>query len=69
MHYFQCNYFFVKYRNNSKLLFIDTDSMSYGIWTEDAYENFLERKKQFDQSGSLKCSWYFDGTENINWKV
>ena len=44
-------------------LFTDTDSLSHGIYTEDAYENFLERIKQFGQSGFLKDSWCFDETD------
>ena len=33
-----------KYRNKSKLLFTDTDSLMYEIKTEDVYEDFRSEK-------------------------
>ena len=40
----------IKYGNNSKFLFTDTDSLMYEIKTEDAYEDFSCNKKMFDFS-------------------
>ena len=37
---FHYDYIEIKYGNNSRLLFIETDSLLYEIETEDAYESF-----------------------------
>ena len=37
-----------KYRNNSKLLFHNTDSLMYEIKTEDIYEDFSSDKGMYD---------------------
>ena len=39
-----------KYDDNSKLLFTDTDSLTYEIKTEDVYEDFSRDKYVFDFS-------------------
>ena len=36
--------------NNSRLLFIDTDSLMYEIKTEDLYKDFSNDKEMFDFS-------------------
>ena len=47
MHY---NYIKKKYGDNDKLLFTDTDSLTYHIKTEDAYADFYRDKELFDNS-------------------
>ena len=45
---FNYNYIQTKYKNNSvDLLFTDTDSSTYGIKTDDVYENFYKNKDFF----------------------
>ena len=39
-----------KYRNSSRLLFTDTDSLMYEIKTEDVYEDFSNDKEMVDFS-------------------
>ena len=45
MYAFHYEYIKNKYDNKSKLLFTDTDSLMYGIKTEDVYEDFRTIKK------------------------
>ena len=48
MYEFHCEYIKNKYGNKSRLLFTDTDSLMYGIKTEDVYEDFSNNKEMFD---------------------
>ena len=50
MYQFHYDYIKNKYDNKSKLLFIDTDSLTYEINTEDIYEDFSRNKEIFDLS-------------------
>ena len=51
MYAFHYNYIKTKYGDNAKLLFIDTDSLSYEIKTKDFYKDFnLDIEKRFDTS-------------------
>ena len=52
---FNYNYIQTKYNNNNvDLLFTDTDSLTYGIKTDDVYEDFYENKDFFDFSNYPK---------------
>ena len=42
---FHYNYIKNKHSNNSRLLFSDTDSLMYGIETEDFYKGFSNDKE------------------------
>ena len=58
MYEFRYDYIKNKYDNNSKLLFTDTDSLMYGIKTEDFYEDFSKDKNMFDFSNySVKSTF------------
>ena len=48
MYEFHYDYSKNKYDNRSKLLFADTDSLMYGIKTEDVYEDFRRKKDMFN---------------------
>ena len=50
MYDFHYNYIKNKYNDNAKLLFQDTDSLTYHIKTEDLYQDFFNDKKLFDFS-------------------
>ena len=50
MYDFHYNYIKKKYNHKAKLLFTDTDSLIYGIETEDAYKDFWSDKDKFDNS-------------------
>ena len=59
MYEFHYDYIKNKYGNNSRLLFIDTDSLMYEIKTEDVYEDFSNHKEMFDFSNySTKSKYY-----------
>ena len=58
MYDFHCN--FIKKHFDPKLLFIDTDSLTYEIKSEDVYEEFLKHKHLFDFSNYPKDSKFFD---------
>ena len=47
---FHYDYFQNKYANKSRLLFTDTESLSFQIKTEDVYEDFNKDKEMFDFS-------------------
>lgn len=49
-----------KYGNKARLLFTDTDSLTYEIEAEDVYKDFWKDQDKFDNSGYSKDSAYFD---------
>ena len=54
------HYNFIKKGINAKLLFTDTDSLTYEIKPENAYEEFFKQKDLFDFSNYSKDSKFFD---------
>ena len=54
-----------KYYNKSKLLFIDTDSLTYEIKTEDAYEDFSSNKEMFHISNYSAKSKYYHNSNKL----
>ena len=68
MYDFHYNYIKNKYGDKAKLLFTDTDSLTYmyEIETEDVYKDFWNDKGKFDNSDYPESSPYFD---KINKKV
>ena len=62
MYDFHYNYIKNKYGDKSKLLFTDTDSLTYEIEAEDVYQNFWNDKDKFDNSDYPESSPYFDKT-------
>ena len=60
MYHFHYNYIKKKYNDKAKLLFTDTDSLTYEIETKDVYNEFWSDKDEFDNSGSRENSPYFD---------
>ena len=62
MYDFHYNYIKEKYGNKAKLLFTDTDSLTYEIEAEDVYRDFLNDKDRFDNSEYPESSPYFDKT-------
>ena len=62
MYNFHYNYIKNKYGNKAKLLFTDTDSLTYEIETEDVYRDFWNDKDRFDNSDYPESSPYFDKT-------
>ena len=62
MYDFHYNYIKKKYGDKAKLLFTDTDSLTYEIEAEDVYQDFWNDKNKFDNSDYPKSSPYFDKT-------
>ena len=60
MYDFHYNYIKKKYNDKAKLLFTDTDSLTFEIETEDAYKDFWSDKDKFDDSEYPENSPYFD---------
>ena len=58
MYDFHYSYIKKKFGNKTKLLFIDTDSLTYEIKMEDIYEDLWKSKEPFDNSDYLKSSKY-----------
>ena len=58
MYDFHCN--FIKKDFDAELLFTDTDSLTYGIKSEDVYEEFFRHKHLFDLRNYPKDSKFFD---------
>ena len=65
MYDFHYNYIKSKYPN-AKLLFTDTDSLTYEIESEDVYQDFWNDKEKFDNSDYRIDSPFYD---NSNKKV
>ena len=66
MYDFHYNYIKSRYFNKAKLLFTDTDSLTYEIEADDVYCDFWKDKHRFDNSDYPKSSSFF---ENKNKKV
>ena len=60
MYEFHYQYIKKKYGDRAKLLFTDTDSLTYEIETEDVYQDIWNDKEKFDNSDYLKNSPYYD---------
>ena len=60
MYYFHYN--IIKKNFDAKLLFTDTDSLTYEIISEDFYEEFFERKYLFEFSNYSKDPKFFNET-------
>ena len=63
---FHYNYIKHKYGDKAKLLFTDTDSLTYEIETNDAYNDFFKDNNKFDNNDYPENSPYFN---KINKKV
>ena len=59
---FHYNYIKNKYGDRAKLLFTDTDSLTYEIEAEDVNQDFWYDKDKFDNSDYPKSSPYHDKT-------
>ena len=60
MYDFHYNYIKKKYNDKAKLLFTDTDSLTYKIETEDVCADFWSDKDKFDNSEYPENSPYFN---------
>ena len=56
------HYNFIKKNFDAKLLFTDTDSLTYEIKSENVYEEFFKWKDLFELSNYSKDSKFFDDT-------
>ena len=66
MYDFHHNYIKEKYNNGARLLFTDTDSLTYEIEAEDIYKDFWNDKDMFDNNDYPESSPYYC---NANKKV
>ena len=66
MYDFHYNYIKKKYNDKAKLLFTDTDSLTYQIEAEDVYKDFWADKDMFDNSDYPESSPYYN---NANKKI
>ena len=60
MYDFHYNYIKDKYGEKARLLFTDTDSLTYEIEADDVYKDFWNDKDKFDNSDYPESSPYFD---------
>ena len=60
IHEFHYKYIKDNYQEKSKLLFTDTDSLTYEIEAEDVYQNFWNDKHKFDNSDYPEYSPFFN---------
>ena len=65
MYKFHYDYIKNKYGSNSRLLFIDTDSLMYEIKIEDVYKDFINNKEMFDFSNFSTKSKYYDNSNKL----
>ena len=59
MYDFHYNYIKKKYGNRARLLFTDTDSLTYEIEAKDVYKDFWNDKDKFDNSDYPESSPYY----------
>ena len=59
MYDFHYNYIKKKYNNRARLLFTDTDSLTYEIEAEDVYKDFWNNKDMFENSDYPESSPYY----------
>ena len=70
MYDFHYNYIKKKYGNKAKLLFTDTDSLTYEIEAEYVYQDFWNDKEIFDNSDYSKDSkFYSDDNKKVIGKM
>ena len=62
MYDFHYNYIKKKYGERARLLFTDTDSLTYEIEAEDVYKDFWDDRNRFDNSDYSEGSPYYDKT-------
>ena len=62
MYDFHYKYIKEKYGEKAKLLFTDTDSLTYEIEAMDVFKDFWKNKDKFDNSDYPESSPYFDKT-------
>ena len=62
MYDFHYKYIKKKYGDKAKLLFTDTDSLTYEIEADDVYQDFWNDRERFDNSEYNESSPYFDKT-------
>ena len=60
MYDFHHNYVKNKFGDRAKLLFTDTDSLTYEIEAENVYQDFWYDKDKFDNSNYPENSPYYD---------
>ena len=60
MYNFHYNYIKSQYGDKARLLFTDTDSLTYEIEADDVYQDFWKDKNLFDNSDYPKNSPFFD---------
>ena len=66
MYDFNYKYIKMKYNDRARLMFTDTDSLTYEIKAKDTYEDFWNDKEMFDNSDYPENSQYYC---NANMKV
>ena len=66
MYDFHYKYIKRKYNDRARIMFTDTDSLTYEIEAEDVYKDFWNDKEMFDNSDYLENSQYYC---NANKKV
>ena len=66
MYDFHYSYIKKKYNNRARLLFTDTDSLTYKIEAEDVYKDFWNDKDMFDNSDYPESSPYY---LNVNKRI
>ena len=64
MYDFHYNYIKAKQRQ-AKLLFTDTDSLTYEIKIKDAYKDFFRDRELFDNSDYPENNQFFDKKINV----
>ena len=62
---YEFHYYYIKYGNNSRLLFTDTDSLMYEIKPEGVYKDFNNDKEMLDFSNYSTKSKCYDNSNKL----
>ena len=69
MYDFHYNYINKKYNNRARLLFTDTDSLTYEIEAKDVYKDFWNDKDMFDNSDIWRAHHIIAMSIKNHWKI
>ena len=70
MYDFHYSYIKKQYGSDAKLLFTDTDSLTYKVKTNDIYKDFYKNQEMFDNSNYQESSpFHYKDSMKEKWRI